>query len=224
MISVKHYPIEWYVEQLKKNEYFSLAGFGDGEFLCVQGKKGGNSHGCAYSPELREDLKAAMGDNHADFYKGMQRILPKQFREIRPLLTGNWVDREILGDALARGALKPFFDAIWENYNVIIVSSKEKKSFPRPKDLFIETPRTNTHAEKEAIVKKILNTQIYGPKVFLYACGMAAAAIIHEVHGRVGHSFHLDIGHILDPFCDENLGISRDYLQDIPRSLLDQNI
>lgn len=221
MKSIKHYSIDWYVDKIKNKEYFSLAGFGDGEFYCINGRKGGNSHGCDYTPQLKDDLVAILKETSTNFYKGMNRISPKQFREIRPLLEGEWIDREILADELVKGGLKPFFEAI-KTESIFIISSNEKRSVPFARAGFIETPRTNSHAEKDRIVKEILD---WGqPGVYLYACGMAAGTIVHAVHNLIPNSFHIDIGHILDPFCDENMALSRDYLQNVSRETLNQNI
>lgn len=222
MTYIRHYPIEWFVEKLKNKEYFSLAGFGDGEFLCIKGKKGGNSHGCDYTDALREDLIKTLNNERPHFYKGMQRILPKMFADIRPMLNGQWLDREVFGDELARGGLKPLFDQLKE-MPIVIISSKEKFSQKIFDNVYyIETPRTNAHDDKERIVKEILG---YGrPAVYLYACGMAAGTFVQAVHGKIAESWHIDIGHILDPFCDEKLSLSRDYLQNIPTDIIQSNI
>lgn len=211
---ITHYPISWWVEKLKTP--FSLARFGDGEFLCVEGKQGGNSHGCAYTPELRADLIACMEDTR--ILKGMQRILPSQFRRIRPMIKGEWVDTEVFGDALAAGELKPFFDELRKK-KIVIVSSREKKIIDLPYVHFIETPRTNTHAEKGRIVDEIL--QYNNPFVYLFACGMAAGTIVHALNGKIPGASFIDIGHIFDPFVGES---SRDYLAHVSMETIMKNI
>lgn len=211
---ITHYSIAWWAERLRTP--LSLARFGDGEFLCVQGKRGGNSHGCAYTPELRADLEACLADERIT--KGMQRILPSQFAQVRSLLTGEWVDTEAWGDAIADGSFAPFFQALRE-LPVVIVSSAEKRKAPIPYVHFIETPRTNTHAVKDEIVRRV---QEYGqPACYLFACGMAAGTIVHALHGTLPGSSFIDIGHILDPFVGEQ---SRDYLRDVPKKTLERNL
>lgn len=211
---ITHYPIQWWVDRL--DTPLSLARFGDGEFLCIEGKQGGNSHGCAYTPELRADLIETLRDNR--ILKGMQRILPKQLHKVRPILQGEWVDTEVFGEALAAGELKPFFDKL-RTKKIVIVSSKNKDAFPISHD-FIETPSTNTHAHKDRIVKEILEYP-YNNSIFLLACGMAAGPIVSACHGKIPGASFIDIGHILDPFIGDP---SREYLKHVPDEILQKNL
>lgn len=217
---ITHHPIAWWVERLKTP--FSLARFGDGEFLCLEGKEGGNSHGCAYTPQLKDDLASIIAEKDTNFLKGMQRILPSQLRRVRPMLEdGTWVDSEVFGDALANGELKPFFDAL-KGMRVMIVSSKEKHSAPIPYVHFVETPRTNTHAEKESILRAVSLRLADGDiDVVLFACGMAAGTLVHALYRKYKKVSFIDIGHILDPFCGES---SRDYLANVSRETLEKNL
>lgn len=217
---IKHYPIEWWATRLETP--LSLARFGDGEFLCIEGKKGGNSHGCAYTPELRADLMAALAYDAPGYLKGMQRILPAQSKRIRSSIMGEWVDTEIFGDALAEGKLGPLFDTL-RTRDLVIVSSKEKRAVPLSYRHFIEVPRTNAHAEKERIVNQVLDycKGAENPPIVLFACGMAAGTFVHALHGKVGQASLIDIGHIFDPFVGE---ASRDYLAKVPEDVLMQNL
>lgn len=223
---IRHYEIEWWVRKLKLNDYFSLARFGDGEFLCIEGRKGANSHGCKYTKELKTDLMSLILDPDTTLFKGMQRITTGQFRKIRPYLVGNWFDTEVFGDAMAEGRFGPFFHAL-KGYHVIVVSSAEKRairdSLPFMYGHFIETPLTNTHAEKDWIVRQCLayHANDMRPKAFLFACGMAAGTIVHALHGRMKNTFLIDIGHVLDPFIGDN---SREYLKHVPHETLMQNL
>lgn len=213
---ITHYPIRWWVERLKKP--LSLARFGDGEWLCIEGRSGGNSHGCAYTPELRKDLIAALNFNEPGYLKGMQRILPSQARRIRPLNDGEWVDTEVFADELPQGNLKPIFDLLRER-EFVIISSKEKRLFPIEPAHFIEVPRTNAHAEKERIVKEVLE---YGrPVLYLFACGMAAGTFVHALHGKIAGASFIDIGHIFDPFVGD---ASRDYLRSLDPKKIELNL
>lgn len=212
---ITHYPIKWWVERLKKP--LSLARFGDGEWLCIEGRGTKNSHGCKYTPELRVDLLSCSAD--PAIVHGMQRILPSQYRRIRPYTaTGEWVDTEVFADELAEGNLKPLFD-LFRDREVVIISSKEKQTVPIPYAHFIEVPRTNAHAEKDRVVKEVLE---YGrPALYLFACGMAAGTFVHALHGKIAGASFIDVGHIFDPFVGE---ASRDYLRNIDPVKLAANI
>lgn len=223
---IQHKQLDWWVNKLKKNEYFSLARFGDGEFLCLQGRQGANSHGCKYTPELRSDLVSVMEYKDTNFYKGMQRITPLQFSQIRPLLEGEWFDTEVFGDEMALGNFGSFFHSL-KAYNVVIVSSAVKRkvsdTLPFMYSHFIETPHTNAHLEKDRIIAECLAYKPVDirPVVFLFACGMAAGTFVHALHGRMPITFLIDIGHVFDPFIGDN---SREYLKHVPKKTLMKNL
>lgn len=219
VLMIAHHPLSWWIKML--DEPFSLARFGDGEFLCMSGRKGGNSHGCAYTPALQQDLLAITNDMRKGLYKGMQRITPDQHAQVRPFLdNGEWVDTEIFADAIAEGKMKAFFDKL-RTLRVVLVSSKEKRSVSSiiPIHEFIETPRTNTHAVKDEIVQHILSQGTRA--LYLFACGMAAGTLVHALHGKISGASFLDIGHIFDPFIGE---ASREYLLSIDPVILKRNI
>lgn len=219
MIEIAQHSIEWWAERLRKP--LALARFGDGEFYCVQGRPGGNSHGCAYTPALRDDLMAIIEDEDPELLKGMQRIEGWQLTQVKPYLKGNWIDTEIFADSLAAGKLKPFFDALREK-PLMLVSSAEKRKASEflPIKYFVETPRTNAHAEKWSIINSIHE---YNPvdMTVLFACGMAAGTFVRALYKQYPDASFIDIGHILDPFIGE---ASRDYLLDMDEEVLMQNI
>jgi len=213
---ITHSPLNWWLGKFINNQYFSLARFGDGEWLCIQGKQGANSHGCNYTPELRQDLIDTLKDYR--LMRGMQRILPRQLREVREFMKfREFVDTEIFGDLLAEGKLKPLFDILRKKH-VVIVSSANKRQFPFYNH-FIETPLTNTHLESERIIKECLAYR--KPAVYLFCCGMAAGTLIHKLHGKIQNSYLIDFGHLLDPFIGDN---SREYLKHIPQEIINQNL
>jgi len=220
---LKYKPIEWWVKQIKEDKYFSLARFGDGELLCIMGKKGHNSHGCNYTPELRADLIKAAVKVDRRYFKGLQRVLPKMAEQFKDLTSQpDWYDSEVFADALATGKLKPFFEAL-KNKHVIFISSEEKQAIYKYLKFksadFYTVPFTNAHVKKNGIIRIILETN--KPGVYLFACGMAAGTMVNELHGKIKDSFFIDIGHILDPFIGD---LSRDYLLNIPNEILRQNL
>lgn len=215
-----HKPITWWAEQIKNNQYFSLARFGDGEFLCMLGKQGQNSHGCRYTPQLRNDLIECARKVDKTFYKGLQRITPQMFGQVREYTNaGQWYNTEEFADTLAIGEFKPFFQAL-KGKTVIVVSSQEKEKITEwwPEGYFVLTPKTNSYEEKQYIIDQCKNM---GSGVFLFACGMAAGPIVATLHGKIKKSFFIDVGHIFDPFLGDN---SREYLKDVPQEILNLNL
>lgn len=224
---IQHKPLQWWADKLNSDQAFSLARFGDGELLCMLGKQGGNSHGCAYTPALRYDLLECARNKL--LWHGLQRITPGQFAQARQFTDhGEWFNTEEFADALAVGAAKPLFEALSKK-TVVVVSSAAKRHVYKSLKFkhFIETPLTNAHMQKKRIADECWSAAyLYGrPMVFLFACGMAAGPIISEVDRQFRIKDHehwlIDIGHLLDPFIGDR---SREYLKDIPQEILDQNL
>lgn len=217
---IQHKPVQWWADKLNNNEYFSLARFGDGELLCMEGRKGGNSHGCSYTPQLKDDLVYVAQNMDTNFYKGLQRITPQQFAWARQFTNiGEWFNTEEFADSLAIGAAKPLFEALSKK-PVTIISSAEKFAFKGFNYInFVQTPLTNTHEYKQRIVDEILAQNNSG--VHLFCCGMAAGPIVSALHGRLKDSWFIDFGHLLDPFIGNN---SREYLKNVPQEILNLNL
>lgn len=200
---MKYYKLDYYVDKLKKGEKFSLARYGDGEFLCMWGKKGGNSNGCAYTPELREALLESMKITDPNFIFGMQRVLPADEKKAIEMWPVDWHDSEFLSEAVAEGKLFPLIEqlrkmkvAVISNTDVINTTSKIIYNFAGSR-----VPKSNAYEGREHLVNFI--THKYDPEiqpeVFLFSCGMAANALIGECHGKTD-AWLIDVGHIWDPF------------------------
>jgi hypothetical protein len=71
-IEFRDTPPAQYVDALGRDEYFSFARYGDGEWSAILGKPGGNCDGHEYFPELRERLAAAVRTPRG-YYYALQR-------------------------------------------------------------------------------------------------------------------------------------------------------
>lgn len=193
MKDMKSYNLQYYVDKLKKGEKFSLARYGDGEMYCMWGKQGQNSNGCRYSPELRQALLDSM--KHKDdpsFIYGMQRVLPHDRERIeREYPDIDWHDTEIFSEAVANGELYPLIEQL-RKMNVTIIWNSDISSV-LPNSRLIKIPSSNAFDLRDEIISKIDNSE-----VIIFCCGMAANALIGELHNRID-AFLLDLGHIFDP-------------------------
>lgn len=201
--------------------FFSIARYGDGELYCLEGRQGENSQGCKYTEELRSDLIKTLEPKKGVIHMVSSTMLAEDkiaFEKYAELHDRKWLDTEIFPEGIKSGELKKFFDAI-RKYPIVIISSEEKRKVPLPYVHFIQTPISNTHAEKERIKSEVL---AYGkPAVYLFACGMAATVLAYELHDMIPYSWFLDIGHILDPF----IGIkSRGYLEELTHEQIFKNL
>lgn len=215
---MKYYSLDYFVNKIKKGEHFSIARYGDGELYCMEGREGANSHGCQYLPELRESLIKSLEYKDNLYHLVSSTMLPEDKVLFEKYKDKSWGDTEIFPEALKKGELKKFFDAI-KKYPVVIISSGEKRKVPLPYTHFIETPLTNTYLEKERIIGEVL---AYGkPAIYLFSCGLSAGVLVSELHGQIPYSWFLDIGHILDPL----IGImSRDYLLELSHEQIFRNL
>lgn len=190
-INMKFYNLQYYVDKLKNNEKFSLIRFGDGEMLCMWGKKGHNCTGCNYTPQLRKGLLESMNHTEPNFIYGMQHVLPMDMaRMINDYPDIDWHDSEIWGEAVANGELYPLLEQL-KKMNVVIISNKTIKPIADMLGAdFIEVPPSNTFDTPPTIeVKK--------DYVYLFACGMAANVFVSRLHGN--DAWFIDVGHIFDP-------------------------
>lgn len=202
---MKYYNLQYYVDKLKNGEKFSLARYGDGEMLCMWGKKGGNSNGCRYSPELREALLDSMKyKDDSSFIYGMQRVLPRdreRFENEYPDI--EFYDTEIFSEAVANGELYPLIEQL-KKMDVVVISNIEaiqgfvNATSDKLRFKYIVTPKSNTFDMQEELVK-VINGLNDKPRIYLFSIGMAANAIIGELHGKIDGCL-VDLGHIWDPF------------------------
>lgn len=189
--NMKSFNLQYYVNKLKNSEKFSLARYGDGEMLCMWGRKGANSNGCRYSPELRQGLLESMHHKDSTFIYGMQRVLPMDMaRMLNEYPDIDWHDSEIWGEAVANGELYPFIEQL-KKMRVVIISNKTIKPVAEMLGAeFIEVPPSNAFD----------NPPIFEVKkdyVYLFACGMAANVFVSRLHGQ--DAWFIDVGHIFDP-------------------------
>lgn len=214
----KSYNLKFFVNKIKKGEPFSIARYGDGELYCMEGREGANSHGCEYLPELREDLIKSLRSQEGLYHLVSSTMLPEDKVAFSKYKDNTWGDTEIFPEALKKGELKAFFDAI-KKYPIVIISSEEKRKVPLPYEHFIETPLTNTYLQKERILGEVLG---YGkPAIYLFSCGLSAGVLVSELHNKISNAWFLDIGHILDPL----IGImSRDYLLELSHEQIFRNL
>lgn len=196
---IRQEPLQYYVDRLKNKEYFSLARYGDGEWYCMWGRRGKNSNGCDYYPELRMNLLQTLTPKEG-FIHGMQRILPMDLKKALGMTKDiEWLDSEIFGDELVAGGLYPLIEQL-RKMKVVIISNKTVRDIKNMIDYdhFIEVPAFNAYDHRQRVYKEIFE---YGkPAVYLFSCGMAANVFVYDLHNKIKNSFFIDIGHIWDPF------------------------
>jgi len=213
---MKEYKLDYYIDRLKKGEKFSLARYGDGEFYCMWGRQGQNSNGCKYYPELRRDL---INSINVPIWHGMQRVLPRDMAKAFDLYKVDWYETEFLSEAVANGELYPLIEQLRKMKTVSIYKRDLSKILPNNHSIIV--PPCNTYDVKDDVIKQILENPA---EVYLFSCGMAANAIIAELHGKVD-AFLIDVGHIWDGFFGEmsRCDLKDKTLEDINKNLNEKN-
>lgn len=182
--------------KLRRREYFKLSRWGDGEWGCMKGWKGGNRDCNEYTPELQQELQRILV-SEPKYYMGLQYgvLYNEDLREyvFNELFTrdANWVNGDILHQASEFGYLGQFVDAL-KDRNVTIIGAKYFEKLPYK---HIVTPETNSFNQNTVIIQNAL--QEHDNPVFLVASAMNSNVIIDQLPNGFTA---IDIGSVFDPY------------------------
>lgn len=194
-------PLQWYVDKLKKKEYFTLSRYGDGELLCMWGRQGRNSNKCRYTPHLRQALLNSMRfKEDPSFIYGLQRVLPGDEKKVLGQYPDTqFYDSEVFSIAVAEGKLYPLIEQL-RKMDLVIIGNESIRPIKEiiPYQKFIEVPPYDAYEHRDRVINEI--REYNKPAVYLFSTGMAACAFVAELHNTIPNSFFIDIGHIWDPF------------------------
>lgn len=212
--------IEWYIEKLKNNEYFSLAGYSDAEFFCMMGIRIGGSTGLGQklTREQGEILKEIMQRRQSD--PRFMFAIPKCLWDIRGLKwhkIDDWVkenninieayERDMVTDDLAEAAgLYPFIKQL-QQMRTVVIGPVELASLNFLGNVFtITIPTPNLHLDFDALQYAIDGAWQFWddcgrePLVYLISAGVSAAPIIDELHDEIPNAWFIDCASIWDAF------------------------
>lgn len=199
-----------YLNKLQNKEVFSFSRWGDGEWLCVSGRKGQNCDGHFYFPEMSKCLRNALS-NDLGYYKALfepSNIQVSQNQHwLKPLLTKfgskvDWVLADVWEYLVKDKGINELVSQL-NSMNYIIVSEKSKRKLNINYKDFIEVPSKNCFLEKENIKNQMIAmTEKYEMPVFGLSASMASNVIIDELFPIIGDKcWMIDFGSIWDPFC-----------------------
>lgn len=225
MILHEH-PIEFYIDKLKNNEYFSMSGFSDAEWLAMEKSRirpkennglgnrtgGGQLYTHNIGDALREALKVK-GDNYYkmvpecmvthDWVYGKPRMEQFMKEQNIPEEDRVFYERDQVTDDLAREAgLNPLIKQLIK-MDVVFISNSFVKNIKyfMPYKHFIEIPKLDVYEEEDWLNKYTQKVLDYGkPSVYIFSAGFAAAPMIGRLHGKIPSSFFLDLGSMWDCF------------------------
>ena len=211
---IKEETIEFYIEKLKKNEYFSVSGFGDSEWICLLPDTGrlntrsgyGQLHTWEAGKMLREALRI-----EKDYFCATPKVIKEirkeayldGFLEKLGLKDLEFYERDMVTDDLAAtlGGLQPLIKQL-RKMNVVIIGNQHLKGlhFLNPKKI-ITIPDNDFHLDEEGMNKVVKECIDYWkPSVYLFSTGISAAIMIGKLHNKIPKSWFIDCGSIWDCF------------------------
>lgn len=218
------YSLDFYIEKMKNNQYFSRPVFGDGEFRWMTGEESLiGMRGCEV-PDLMEafvkSAKIALKDKNY-FLASRDRVMCFDYYDIvKPphndsqiifnliekvgLKNYKWHNANLFENSVLSGTFGLFLKQLNE-MNVVIVGNKELETLKEKGlkyDYFIESFFTKDAAYKQRhhIIEEILKYN--KPAVYLLCCGCACAHVITELYKKMPNSYLIDIGRSLDMLAE----------------------
>lgn len=219
-------PIEFYVNKLKNNEYFSIGMYGDGEWIAIFKERIGktNAEGTIYTKELCDALEQSMYFQSENFYFSTPAGLKNaQHTGIGEKKLDNWLSARNLNieflekdswNDWAREAKLYHFIQQLRQMNVCIISNKALRGLNfLGYDHFIEISYPNCFIDGS--LENAYNEAIkYGKSgVYLIAAGLPAALLVQRLHNQIPNSWFLDLGSTWDGFV--KIGAQRGWRQEL---------
>lgn len=210
--------LNWYIEKLKNNEYFSFGTYGDGEIRAMDGNAFGetNALGEVYTTSLCDDLRETLTPKEGFLYGTDENILPWVNKVFKKIMGNNFIDRDwydgVVWDRSARlGELAPFIRQI-NSMNLVLVGNHHLRKLDFLKyEYFIEISENNCHTQLNNIVEECKN---YGKgDVYLFSMGLPASVACHRLCGTIPNASFIDVGGMWDCFC--GIGRQRGWRQEL---------
>ena len=209
---IYRYPLEYYVDRIKNNEYFNFVRYGDGEWIFYfKNRKQGQAMNSEidFDTDLSDRLIKSINQNReSDSYiYGLQDLSVNLFGAKLPKL--QWHAADVFHYASIDKKLLPFLEALKEK-KLVFIGGKYLRKIKEilPYDHFIEIPEHNCHKEKDNILKAIRD---YGkPAVYLFQCSVLSKVLIYELD--IPDSFLIDAGSLFDPFVGKRSRTYNEYV------------
>lgn len=212
-MKITSHPLQWYIDKLKNNEYFSIGMYGDGEWIGMFKERvnRANAEETIYTPELCKALEESMHFKSDNFYFSTPEGLKNaQHTGIGENKMDEWlkyreldiefIEKDCWNYWATHSLLGPFIKQLRE-MNVCIISNKALRGLHfLGYDKFIEIgyPNCYTDGSLDRAYEEAIN---YGkPGVYLIAAGLPATLLVQKLHNKIPNSWFLDLGSIWDAF------------------------
>ena len=203
--------LQFYVDKLLKDEPFSFARYGNGEWDCIlQLYHKTRSGSQKFSPGLRKALIASLKTQRAgEYYTALQSTTFLKriglLAKLEPWLAIHaqalaWHDGEVFAKASIKGRLFPLVEAM-KQHRVVVVGPKWLMKLPFA-SVFVPVRARDCWQDANTIVAQLRNLKNV---VISFSAGPATKVLIHRLQPVIGaHSWMIDFGSIWDPYCGVN--------------------
>lgn len=206
-MNIQNLPLEWYIQELEQNRPFSLAHYGDGEWLAVFKDRlnGQNAEGTVYTNPLCDELLQTLrykADNfhfatpddlkHVGIVEPIDAFLKAQGLDIV------FLEKDVWNASVRDGVLGPFIKAV-RGLNLCFVSNEAMRGlyFLNYRS-FVDVGYPNAYERIDQAVEEALKADA---EVYIVAMGLAGPCFVRRMHEKVGDkAFIIEVGSIFDGF------------------------
>ena len=213
--------IDWFINKIKNNEYFSYSRWNDGEWYCFQKKEGQNCDGHKYFHKLADYLLIALKNKNNLIESNNERYIFEsglwwdKIENLENIYKSNNLKVNFLrNDLIHKIKLNPkkwidMINTISSRFTVIIGHSYVKKYTKLKYKEFIDIPEKNCFLYSNVIIskiRKILNIHKNKNIVFIFMASMTTNYIIDYFFNECKDKhFMLDFGSSIDIFIEDNI-------------------
>ncbi len=218
------HPMDWYLEKLRNNEYFSMGMYGDGEWQAIfnaslQGGFDKNCEGTIYDTKLCQEMLESLKFKSANFYFST----PITFKKVPEFYKyETWIDetlkrlevdiefveKNVWNEEMKAGRLGPLIKEL-KKKKICIISNEALRGLTFLNyDKFIEIGYPNCYLDG-TLDKAYTEAVKTDCEVYIIAAGIPATLLVQRLHESLKNSFILDLGSIWDGFV--GIGAQRSF-------------
>jgi hypothetical protein len=240
-MKVNSLPLSWFVDNLKNDEPFVFARYGDGEWLTILGFYGmRNSNGCTFTEALGRDMRAVLRRENSYYHAILkiarrERTVPFRGQDVPyggPVIDSwlqkwdillNWYNGDVLLEESLEGNLFPLIEQIRERRILYIGNERLRGLNMRGKGFFsyiayVEPPTRNAHQVIDQLLKDVFSAIRRNRINFIgWSSGLASKVMIDEVYMKYPQVTQIDFGSMFDgyfePMSNVNPKGSRSYIR-----------
>lgn len=203
-LHIRPLSIEQFVEMIETQPGFSFARISDGGFFCLQGRRGYNCDGAAYSLEQAFALKQMLLDRNITH--GITSIALHTARAAEWLhdnqIDVEWYDADVMNKASDDGKLYPLVECLNKRRSLLVGAEHLHRFKGFPITSHVECHATQAFEEVDALEAEIeWRIARDEPDTVLLSAGQGASpTLVSRLHTAYPQLTILDTGSLFDPY------------------------